>query len=139
MTDARHRTDSPRPLSSRPLYRHEELKVWHAAVDYAASIYRLTTFFPSDERFALTNQLRRAAVSVSSNIAEGNGRFSNRDNLRFVEIAYGSLMETLSQIAVAARLGYLSEEQNDEIREEAAPIARMLSGLRSSLQKRSAT
>ena len=123
---------APRPSS---VFRHERLEVWHLSVDYATLIYRITTYFPDDERYALTNQIRRASVSVSSNIAEGNGRYSTRDKLRFIEIACGSLLETLSQATIAVRLGYISNEQNDEIHVAATPIVRLLSGFRSSLER----
>ena len=89
-------------------FRFEKLDVWQRAIGFCDDIYRITHRFPSNERFGLTNQLRRAAVSIPANIAEGSGRMSDRDNLRFVEIAYGSLMEVVSHIEVSFRQEYLN-------------------------------
>ena len=75
------------------MFRFQKLAVWQKAIDFADSVYRLTGTFPSDERFGLVSQMRRAAVSVSSNVAEGSGRTSNAVFSRFVEIAYGSLLK----------------------------------------------
>ena len=118
-----------------PAFRHERLDVWDAAVELAMVVYRVTQSFPSVERFALTNQLRRCSVSVSSNIAEGNGRTSPRDKIRFFEIAYGSLMEVVSQIEVAVRLTCISREDSASIRRSASRIARQLSGLRAAVKR----
>jgi len=115
-------------------FRFEKLDVWQKAVDFADQIYRITKGFPADERFGLTNQMRRAAVSISSNIAEGISRSSDRDKSRFIEIAYGSVMEIVSQSHVAKRQGFISEvdfEQNCQIADD---LARMLSGFRNRLQ-----
>ena len=81
------------------MFRFQKLQAWQKAVDWAQRIYAVTASFPNDERFGLTAQLRRSAVSVPSNIAEGSGRGSDRDFARFLEISYGSLMEALSQCA----------------------------------------
>ena len=116
-------------------FRFEQLTVWQKAVEFADSIYEVTSKFPSDERFGLTNQLRRASVSVSSNIAEGSSRGSNRDYVRFIEIAYGSVMEIVSQLHVSRRRQFLNEEAFEQLCVKADEIARMLSGLKTSLQK----
>lgn len=115
------------------MFRFEKLDVWHEAVAYADRVYKLTRQFPSDERFGLTSQMRRAAVSVSSNIAEGCGRVSDADYARFLEIAYGSLMETVSQAHIAARQQFMTEAERVELCSRADHVARMLSGLRTSL------
>ena len=120
----------------RKQFRHERLEVWQASVDFAVDVYRLTLSFPPDERFALSNQLRRASVSVSSNIAEGNGRTSGREKVRFIEIAYGSLMEVMSQLEIAQRLNYINEEAVARCRSTAFSIARQLSALRSAIERR---
>ena len=78
------------------MFRFEKLDVWNKAIDYADLVYSLTKSFPADERFGLTSQMRRSAVSVSSNVAEGSGRSSDKDSARFIEIGYGSLMECVS-------------------------------------------
>ncbi|MDA0284212.1 MAG: four helix bundle protein [Planctomycetota bacterium] len=114
-------------------FRFEKLDVWHRAIDFADRIYAVTRSFPADERFGLTSQLRRAAVSISSNIAEGSSRHSDVDFARLLEIAYGSLMEVVSQLQIATRQQFVSEDVNRELNAEADRVARMLSGLRSSL------
>lgn len=117
-------------------FRFEELTVWQKAVEFADDIYEITAKFPADERFGLTNQLRRAVVSVSSNIAEGNSRGSRKDYLRFVEIAYGSLMEIVSQLHVSHRRRFVNEDDFGRLDGKADELARMLSGLKNSLIER---
>lgn len=92
-------------------------------------VYALLEKFPQREQFALSSQLRRAVVSVPSNIAEGNGRFSAKDQLRFFEIAYGSLMEVFCQIKIARELDYISETEQAEAKALILSIAKSLSGL----------
>ena len=111
----------------------EDLEVWNFAVELADVIYSTTRSFPSDERFGLTNQMRRAAVSVAANIAEGSGRGSSRDFGRFIEIAFGSLMEVVSHATIAKRQNMLADAAFQEIHQRAQRISRMLSGLRDSL------
>ena len=119
------------------MFRFEKLDVWQKAIDYAGDLYEKTRRFPSDERYGLASQMRRAAVSVSSNIAEGSGRTSDVDFARFVEIAYESLMETVSQAQIANHQGWIQTDGFNELRQRADQLARMLSGLRSSFLKRS--
>ncbi len=116
-------------------FRFEKLDVWHRAVEFADAVYDATSHFPSDERFGLTSQMRRAAVSVSSNIAEGSGRASDRDFGRFVEIAYGSLMEVVSQQFIALRRDFIPKQTFDRIYQQADEVARMLSGLKAHLER----
>jgi four helix bundle protein len=120
------------------MFRFEKLEVWQRAIDHAGTIYDVTRSFPSDERFGLTSQMRRAAVSVSSNIAEGSGRTSDTDFARFLEFSYSSLMEVVSQSTVALRQDFLRKVLFDKIYQDAEELARMLSGLRGTLvtQKR---
>ncbi|MCH8839471.1 MAG: four helix bundle protein [Planctomycetes bacterium] len=115
------------------MFRFEKLDVWQKAVEFANRVYEASRGFPSDERFGLTSQMRRAAVSISSNIAEGSGRSSDKDFAHFIEIAYGSLMEVTSQAQVAVRQSFLESQTRDELYQRAEELARMLSGLRSSL------
>jgi four helix bundle protein len=103
-------------------------------VDLAVQIYAVTGNFPADERFGLTSQVRRAAVSVSSNIAEGSSRTSDADFSRFLEIIYGSLMDAMSQTLVAQRLLMMSEAAAKDLCVKAEELARMPSGLRAKLQ-----
>lgn len=116
------------------MFRFEKLDVWQKAIVFADSIYSMTARFPNDERFGLTNQMRRASVSVSSNIAEGSGRSTNPDFARFVEIAYASLMEVVSQSHIARRQKFFNDEQFNAVITQADELARMLSGLRNSLR-----
>jgi four helix bundle protein len=115
------------------MFRFEKLEVWHKAIEMSDRVYEITRKFPDNERFGLTSQMRRAAVSVASNVAEGSSRMSTMDFLRFIEIAYGSLMELITQALIAKRQGFLPEESYNEAYRQSEQLARMLSGLRSSL------
>ena len=115
------------------MFNFEKLEVWQKAIDFADLIYNETRGFPAEERFGLTNQLRRAVVSISSNIAEGSSRSSKSDFSRFIEIATGSVFEAVSQAFVARRQSLFSEDQFREIYTDAEELSRMLSGLRKSL------
>jgi len=115
------------------MFNFEKLDVWQKAIDFADVIYNDTRAFPHEERFGLTIQLRRAAVSISSNIAEGSSRSSKNDFARFAEIAAGSVFEVVSQAFIARRQTFLDEEQFRKIYADAEELSRMLSGLRRSL------
>jgi four helix bundle protein len=115
------------------MFNFEKLDVWQKAIDFADLVYNHTWRFPSDERFGLTNQMRRAAVSISSNIAEGTSRTSQTDYARFIEIATGSVFEVVSQAFVGRRQGFLNKDGFDALYSAADEIGRMLSGLRKSL------
>jgi len=118
------------------MFRFEKFDVWQKAIDFADQVYSKTAKFPNDERFGLTSQMRRAAVSMSSNIAKGSSRSSDVDFARFLKIPYGSLMEVVSQAMIAKRQGMLSEDSFDQLSSDAERIARMLSGLRGTLTKK---
>ena len=118
------------------MFRFEKLDVWRKAVEYADVVYRVTQNFPTDERFGLTSQLRRSAVSVSSNIAQGSSRVSRTDFTRFIEIAYGSLLESVSELQIAKRRQYLTADAFERAYNEAADLAKMLSGFRRTLKAR---
>ena len=115
------------------MFNFEKLEIWHKAIQFADLVYRHTRAFPSDERFGLTNQMRRAAVSISSNIAEATSRVSKVDFARFIEIATGSVFEVVSQSFIGRNQGFLKEEQFRELYVAAEEQGRMLSGLRRSL------
>lgn len=117
------------------MFNFEKLTVWQKAVDFADLVYVSTRNFPADERFGLTNQMRRAAVSISSDIAEGSSRHSKSDFIRFVEIATGSVFEVVSQAFVARRQNFVNEKQFAAIYTNAEEVGRMLSGLRNSLAR----
>jgi four helix bundle protein len=118
---------------------YRELVVWQKAVVLVTEVYRATSSFPKTEIYALTSQIHRAAVSIPSNIAEGQGRNSTRDFLNFLSVAKGSLMELETQLTIARQLGYLEEPHENHLLGFTAEVSRMLSGLRSSLKKKLAT
>ena len=120
-------------MSNAGMFNFEKLDVWQKAIDFADLVYNRTRGFPADERFGLTNQMRRAAVLVSSNIAEGASRISQTDFARFIEIASGSVFEVVSQSFIGRRQGFLTEEGFRALYSSADEIGRMLSGLRKSL------
>jgi four helix bundle protein len=115
------------------MFNFEKLDVWQKAVAFADLVYISTRTFPADERFGLTNQMRRAAVFVPSNTAEGTSRMSKSDFKRFVEIATGSVFEVISQAFVGRHQGFLSDESFMKLYASAEEVGRMLSGLRRSL------
>lgn len=98
-------------------------------------VYRLLKGFPPEERYAMCDQLRRAAISITSNIAEGSGRVSIKEKIHFIEISYGSLMEVLSQLDVACDLGYISNDVFIDIEQKIDHEARLISGLRNFFEK----
>ncbi len=116
-------------------YAFESLEVWQKSKALVVLVYQLTSTFPPDEKFGLVSQLRRATISVSSNIAEGSTRWSRQDQARFYEISYGSLMEVLNQLILSQELGFLTEEQTDNIRVELDSVSRMLNALYQSTKK----
>lgn len=107
---------------------YRDLHAWQRAMDFVTAVYQATAKFPRDEIYGLTSQLRRSAVSVPSNIAEGNGRQSTRDFINFLSIAYGSLNEAQTQIVIAHRLGYLTADET-----LSHEISRLINGLTRSL------
>jgi four helix bundle protein len=117
------------------MFNFEKLDVWREAIQFADLVYELTGNFPDQERFGLTNQMRRAAVSVSSNITEGSSRVSRIDFARFVEIATGSLFEVVSQTTVVLRRKMIAQNNYNEIYASAEKQSKMLSGLRRSLSE----
>ena len=118
------------------IFRFEKLDVWKLSQEFSVDICRLSLKFPQYEIYALGNQMRRAAMSVPSNIAEGTSRFSTREQIHFIEIAYSSLMEVITQLFAARDLNYIEATDTTELLEKAHRIAAMLSSLRKSfLQK----
>ena len=119
-----------------PSFAYRKLIVYQKSRSYVKSIYLLTKEYPAEERFALCNQLRRAAVSITSNIAEGLSRFSDKDKVHFLEIAFGSLHETMSQLEISLDLDYISLEDFNNMERQVLDISKMLSGLRKTYQSR---
>ena len=113
---------------------YRKLIVYTKATDFVVHVYELIKKFPKEEQYALCDQLRRAVVSVPSNIAEGMGRVSSKEKAHFVEIAFGSLMEVESQLDVAQKLGYITNEDIAKTDEMSIELERLLSGLRTSVK-----
>lgn len=113
---------------------HRELIAWQKAMDFAAEVYRATRYFPKDELYGLTSQLRRASVSIPSNIAEGQGRQTTGEFRQFLGHARGSLLETETQILLSERLGYLEHETMKKLLVQASEVGRIVNGLMSSLK-----
>lgn len=108
----------------------EKLEVWKLSKDFVKEIYRLTNEFPDSEKYGMVSQIRRAAISVPNNLAEGAGRFSGKDQARFSEIAYGSLMEVTNLLIISIELEMLSKEKVKEMMLEIHVIAKKISSLR---------
>ena len=115
---------------------HRDLTVWQRAIQLIAETYRLTARFPRSELYGIVSQMRRAAISIAANIAEGKARRSTGDYLRFLAIANGSLRELETYGDVSMTLGYTSAQELERSRELAEEVGRMLSGLSSSLRRR---
>jgi four helix bundle protein len=113
---------------------YRDLVAWQLGVELSLRIYRCTSSLPDDERFGLISQLRRAAVSVPSNIAEGYGRGSTSDYVRFLKVARGSLFELQTQVLIANRLGFLAGEAFEQLEEKSNELGRVLAGLIKSLE-----
>jgi len=109
---------------------HRDLAAWQKAMELVTEIYRVTRTFPQDERFGLVSQLRRAAVSVPSNVAEGYGRNSRNELHHFVGQARGSLCEVETQVELAKNLGFLKPSIATELTRKVAEVGRLLTGLR---------
>jgi four helix bundle protein len=116
------------------MFNFEKLGVWQKSVVLAELVYRQTKSFPLDERFGLTNQMRRAALSITSNLAEGCSRHSKSDFRRFVEMATGSTFELVAQARIARQQKFLAAAEHDRLYDAALEIVRMLTGLRDSLR-----
>ncbi len=112
-----------------------KLDVYQNAKRLVVDIYGILDKFPSDEKYALCSQIKRATTSIPINIAEGFGRFSSKEKVHFMEIAYGSLTETLCELELAVALGYINEKEYDIIEEHIIIVAKQLSKLRSSIIK----
>ena len=108
---------------------HNDLNVWQKSIDFVVDIYMNTNSFPKEEMYGLTSQIRRAAVSVPSNIAEGYGRYSEKELIRFLFISLGSASEIETQLIISHRLKYLDNESFEKLNRNVLEIIRMLSAL----------
>ncbi len=107
--------------------RLKDLIVYQKSKDLVMSVYSILDSFPDSERFALCNQIRRAVVSIPSNIAEGMGRVSDKDQAHFLNIAYGSVMETYAQLDIAHDLGYITDEIFNKLESDIEEVSKMIS------------
>lgn len=118
------------------LKNYKELKVWQKAYQLCVEIYKITKGFPKEERYGLTSQIRGAAVSVPSNVAEGYGRKTTREYIQALHIAYGSNCELETQILLSGDLGYIEAEVLEKLQKDIGDIERMLKGLIKSLKEK---
>ena len=114
------------------MFGFRKLQVWQMARDLVLEIYRLTQTYPSEEKFGLVSQINRAAISVVSNLAEGSGRASRKDQAHFTQISYGSLMELACQLEISKELGFIEEDSWNALNEKMKIVADKLSALRRS-------
>jgi len=119
-------------------FPHEKLKVWQLAKSFARDVYVKTSAFPKEERFGLVDQMRRAGVSVMSNLAEGCGRTGAKDQVHFSQIAFGSLLELDAQLQISVDLGFLSESDYVNFRKTVLDLIKKISALRASQLRREA-
>lgn len=117
------------------LYSFEKLEVWKLSKKLTILIYDLSRLFPSEEKFGITNQIRRASFSVTNNLAEGTSRKSVKDKIRFIEIAFGSLMEVLNILLISKELEYIAENETIKLRRLIEEIGNKLHGLKQAYQR----
>ena len=117
-------------------FYYRKLDAYQLAKTLALEIYKMVNTFPERERYGMCDQLRRAAISIPSNIAEGTGRFSIKERIHFLNISYGSLCETMCQMEIAKDLGYISQEAYSETEDLASRVSMTISGLKKSLSNK---
>ena len=112
---------------------HKDLKVWQKSIDHVVDVYAITRLFPQDELFGIVSQMRRAAISIPSNIAEGYGRLYNKETVKFLSNALGSASELETQLIISKKLNFLSVDDAQRLLNQTEEILRMLSSLIKSL------
>ena len=117
-------------------FSYRKLNVYNLSKELVQDVYEAVSLFPNTERYALGDQLRRAVVSVPSNIAEGTTRQSYKEQYHFLEIAFGSLMETMCQMEIANNLNYISQEKYKEVEDKIIRVYKMLSAMQSTIKNR---
>lgn len=117
-------------------FSFERLEVWQASIKFAKLVYEITNKFPVEEKFGLTSQIKRATISISSNIAEGSAKKSLKDQARYTEIAFGSLLEVLNQFILALELSFINESDLFVIRTEIESLSRQINALKNSQVRR---
>jgi four helix bundle protein len=114
---------------------YRDLETWQKEIELVEEVYKETRSFPKEEIYGLVSQMRRAAVSVASNIAEGQGRDSTNEFLRHLSIAYGSLCEQQTQMLIGQKLNYLNQQTHERLEDRSASAARLINGLANSLRR----
>jgi four helix bundle protein len=122
-------------LKFSTMHNFKDLKVWQKSVDLAVKIYKSTALFPNEEKFGMTSQMRRAGVSIPSNIAEGSAKTSKNSFANSLEISLGESFELETQIEISRRVGLMSENLSSEINEDIVEIQKMIMGLKTSLDR----
>ena len=117
------------------MFSFQKMKIYQLAKELAIYSYQLTEKYPQNERYAIMNQINRAAVSVPSNIAEGTSRRSNKEKLNFINIAYGSLMELVCQMEISYEIKYITKEENDTIIQKTKNLSVKMSNYKNYLEK----
>ena len=120
------------------MYKHsfEKLEVWKDSINLVEVVYKITESFPLEERFGLTNQMRRCSVSISSNLAEGTSRITQKDKSRFSTIAFSSAMELLNQIIISKRLNFIDDDVYEKLRVQFLMISNKINALRNAQLKK---
>ena len=118
------------------IFAFEKLEVWQLSRTFVTKIYKVTADFPDGEKFGLISQLRRASVSISSNLAEGNARLSNNDKARFFQYSYSSLMEVVNQLIISFDLGFLEERTLNQLRIESTELSSKINALYKSVKSK---
>lgn len=117
------------------IYSFEKLEVWKLSKKLTIRVYNLTKSFPNDEKFGIVNQIRRASFSITNNLAEGTSRTTKKEKSRFIEIAYGSLLEVLNILIISEELEYVTENEFLELRELIEEIGNKLNALKRSFER----
>ncbi len=111
-------------------FSFEKLEVWKEASELVKDLYKVTSKFPEEEKFGLVSQIRRSSISITSNLAEGTSRITNRDKAHFTILAYSSSMELMNQLILSKELGFLSQDKYIDLRSSISKISNMLNALR---------
>jgi four helix bundle protein len=130
----RHSAKGAKKMTTK-IKSYRDLETWEKAIELIEEVYKETRSFPKEEIYGLVSQMRRAAVSVASNIAEGQGRDSTNEFLRHLSIACGSLCELQTQMLIGHKLNYLSQQTHERLEDISASVARLIKGLANSLRK----
>lgn len=117
-------------------FAFEKLEVWQLSRQFVTKIYKVTADFPEEEKFGLVSQIRRAAVSISSNLAEGNARLSKNDKARFFQMSYSSLMEVINQLIISFDLEFINKHQLNELRVDSSELSNKINALYKSVKNR---